>query len=395
MFNLLLPLITYPYLIRILGKDLFGLVSFSQAIIGYLVILVSFGFNLSATKEISINRNNLSRLSEIVSSVMIIKLGLFFASFLVLFILVHFIGETRHYEILFYLTMWMCLYDLILPTWYFQGIEKMKYITILTLISRMVFLILIFLIVRKPEDYILVPLFYGIGIIPSGLISFFIIRKHKILLRLQPLIVIKRYLSDSFPIFVSNFSTTLYLNTNKVLVGIFMGMNEVAFYELADKISMVLKTPIQLIGQSIFPNIAHEKNRKTLKKSFIISILLAVTIMIAGLLFGTAIIRLAGGPGMMNSLRIFYILLITIIPVTISMFYANIVLIIWNYGKEFLKLRLFANGLYLICIGFLVITNRINVESLSVVLVLVEIFVAVFSMIQCSVRNINFLVKEY
>ena len=61
-FNMILPLITYPYLIRVLGKEIYGLVVFAQAIVNYLVMLVSFGFNISATKEVSVYRNDEKKL---------------------------------------------------------------------------------------------------------------------------------------------------------------------------------------------------------------------------------------------------------------------------------------------------------------------------------------------
>jgi len=78
---MLIPLLTYPYLIRVLGKETYGLVVFVQAIVAYMVILVGFGFNISATREISIHRENKEKLNEIVSSVLIVKSLFFFLPF--------------------------------------------------------------------------------------------------------------------------------------------------------------------------------------------------------------------------------------------------------------------------------------------------------------------------
>ena len=74
--NLFIPLVIFPYLIDVLGKENYGLVIYSQAIVFFLLILVIFGFNITATKEVSLHRNNTSKLNEIVSSVFLLRIGL-------------------------------------------------------------------------------------------------------------------------------------------------------------------------------------------------------------------------------------------------------------------------------------------------------------------------------
>jgi len=285
----------------------------------------------------------------------------------------------------------MCLYDFIFPIWYFQGIEQMKYITFITVISRISFLILIFIFIRKPEDYLLVPVIYGIGAIISGISTLWIIQQHKIRFHWQTNKILKHYFLDSLPIFISNLSTTISLSTNKVLLGIFLGMQDVAYYELAEKLSLIIKTPIHLIGQAIYPKVAQNKSENFLKKTFLFSLLLAMLLLILGFLFSNFIIKTIGGDAMLNSSIIFQILLASIIPVTISLFYANIVLTSWGYNNDLLKLRIYTNVLYFICIGFLILINLINLISLAITTLIIESFAALIAYRLCKKRKINFL----
>lgn len=393
-FNLLIPLITYPYLIHVIGKGKFGLIIFAQAVISYLVILISFGFNISAIKEISVNRNDKRTIGVIVNSVFIIKFCLFVFSVLLTTLLVFIIPQAYNNKILFYLTLWMCLYELIFPTWYFQGIEEMKYITYVTFFSRLFFVILTFIMIKKESDYLLIPILNGVGAMIAGVISIYIIYcKHKIEFFIPKYIEIKKYFKESIPIFVSNLSTSLSLTTNKIILGIFIGMNEVAYYELADKISNIIKTPIHLIAQSIYPRVAFTKNPTFLRKSFYFAFIISVILLIIGLLTSNILIKLFGGNEMKDAVSIFRILLISIIPVTVSVFFANLVLIIWGFNKEFLKSRLYMNVLYFLCIGFIYLTNSVNLVSLSIVTVIIEIFVSIYVVCITKRKKINFLIN--
>src|SRR5690606_6460800 len=81
--TMFLPILTYPYLLGTLGKDTYGLLIYAQAIIGYFVILINFGFNITTTREISKNRDDIGKLSMIVSTTFLIKVFLFILSIIV------------------------------------------------------------------------------------------------------------------------------------------------------------------------------------------------------------------------------------------------------------------------------------------------------------------------
>ena len=390
--NILMPLIAYPYLIRVLGKETYGLVIFAQAIIAYFVILVGFGFNFSATKEVSIHRDNKNKLSEIVSSVLIIKSLLFFTSFALLLFVVLLIPEAKDNKYLFYFTMWMCLNDLLFPTWYFQGIERMKYITYISLLSRSTFLILIFLFIKSPDHFLYVPVLNGCGAILAGLSALYIVfKRHKIEFRLQSFNVLKAYFADSIPIFFSNISTTIYLTTNKVVLGSFVGMTEVAYYDLAEKLSTIIKAPIQLLGQALFPKVSKERNLAFLKNSFYYSIAFSTIVLIFSILLGNFAIKTLGGEGMEMAVTIFYVLVFSLIPVTTSLFFGNIALLAWGYNKLYLKLRVYSNLAYFILLGGLFIIQQINIISLSYIALGLEVFVAILAFSYSKRKGLNFL----
>lgn len=375
-FNLVLPLITYPYLIRVLGKETYGLIVFAQAVIGYLLIFVGYGFNISATKEISIHRDNKEKLSEIISSVLIIKGAFLVLSMGILVLALWFIPQAKGYHALFYLTMWMCIYDVLFPIWYFQGIEKMKYITYLTLISRLFFLAMIFLLIKSPDDYLRMPIINGIGALLAGVASLYIIfGSHKIKFKTQTLATLKHYFFESTPLFLSNLSVKLYVSTNKVILGAFLGMAEVAYYDLGEKVTSILKIPQSILSQTLFPKINKDKNVNFIKKAFKYSILLNIAILIFTLAFSKIIVTVLGGPEMLPAIWILNILVLSVPVIAMSNIFGIQILIPFGQTRLFSKIIISSGLVYLLQILLVWTLWEINIYSVSMVTVTTEFFV--------------------
>ncbi|MGV8813325.1 MAG: oligosaccharide flippase family protein [Gelidibacter sp.] len=378
-FNLLIPLLVYPYLIKTLGMDTFGLVIYAQALISYLVILVGFGFNISGARSISVSRGNKEEVSKIFSSIFFLKLLLLVFAVLVLSVAVFYIPSISQYKSLFFLSLWMCVYDIFFPIWYFQGIEKMKYITYITFATKLFFLILVFLFIKEPSDFLLVPIINGFGSILSGILAFYIIiYRHKVKLFIPKLSDFKNEFNNSIPIFVSNVSIQIYVATNKVIVGAFLGMSSVAYYDLAEKILAVLRTPQLILSQTIFPKISKEKNIIFVKKIFKLSLLLNVLIFFGAFIFADFIVELLMKSDIVIASNVLKILLITIPIVGMSNIFGIQVLVPFGHTTTFSKAILLSGLFYLILMLFIYVVFKFTVYNIACAAVATELFVTTY-----------------
>ena len=285
-FTYVLPLLTLPYLVRVLGTENFGLVMFAQSFIIFFNILVDYGFNLSATREVSINRESKEKLTEIFSSVMSIKLILIGISFAILSIIIFSFDNFSDHVDLYYLTFLLVIGHALFPIWYFQGLEKMKYITIVNITSKLIFTIAIFIFIQNEADYILVPILNGLGVIIGGLLSLWIVRKDfKQGFQLQSFKILTMYFKDSSQFFLSRLSSVGYSNINTFLAGILLSPVFVTYYYLADKVVSVILSLFSPVVQTIYPYLAKKYNFMFLIRLLSILMLASLFIVSLGFLF--------------------------------------------------------------------------------------------------------------
>ncbi|MGA0242075.1 MAG: oligosaccharide flippase family protein [Candidatus Marinamargulisbacteria bacterium] len=319
--NYVLPLLTIPYLARVLGPNFFGLVMMAQATMIYLTLVTDYGFNLSATKEIAMNQSNPARVSSLFSTVMSIKIGLLFVGGVILAGLVIIIPTFRDHYVLFLSAYLIVIGNAFLPTFLFQGLEKMSHIALFNFIAKASFTGLIFWLIRSHTDYIWVHALWGISYIMVDIVAFYIIRNRlHIAFKRPQLNQIKSLLHVSFEYFLSRIAIAIYLNTNVIFVGILLTPAQAGLYGGAEKLLFAITTFYTPLIETIYPYISRTKNKSFVKKIISAAVGLNTFGCILAFLMAPWLIPLILGPAFSDAVPLFrWMLIIAFLHLPTSM----------------------------------------------------------------------------
>lgn len=296
--NYVLPFVLFPYLTHILGTEHFGIWMLALGIIQYFNIIIDYGFNLSATSKVALNNNNKEKISELFTNVMFVKFLFFTIIFILVCLFIEIIKNSLQIPGKLMLEMFLYLFGLILtPFWLFQGLEKLKIPTLLSLGARLLSIIATFFLVRNPDDFFLLPLINGIPLVVVGLISWLILYQDGIRIGFPTWKRMKNEILLGTDIFISSISITLYTTLNPVILGFFAGPQSVAYYSVCEKIVLAIKNVITPIYQATYPFMVKSLNKERginmgkLKILFLLSGILGVIILITLTLFNNYIFK--------------------------------------------------------------------------------------------------------
>lgn len=291
--GILFPLITFPYLLRVLGIEGFGFFSLVQTFIMYFDLLVSFGFGLTATKRISANLLDGLMIKKIIISVYVIKAILFIIS-LFIFIGCSFTPYLKGHVFLLPLASFYLLGNVLFPDWYFQGIQKMKNITFITIVSKAVSLFLIIVLVKEKTDIEYAVIAISAGNMVAGIVAMSLMLKSLSKGFLKPdLSFINDLLYESFYVFISVILAPLYTSANIFILRFFTNPLMVGYYAVAEKILNALGMLANIINRTFYPYLSQlyvnslELYKKNIKR---------VVLIIGSVFLALAAIQFFGAP---------------------------------------------------------------------------------------------------
>lgn len=258
--NLILPLVTLPYIIRVLGFSNYGIVAIALSLNGYFTPIVDYSFRITATRDVSIHRYNKKALDFIYSKVMTIKLLFFIISYLLILLITYSYPSFYNHKETFAIISISLLGGALFPEWFFQGIEKMKFITLVNVFVRIFYTASIFLFIKNDGDLLIYALLLAGSSVLTGLLGqliLFIQFKIKfILLKPQRL---SKSLRNNFPIFINQVFPLLYNNSTTFILAFFVSESLIGVYAATRKIVDISVVLLNIVSRVFFPFLNKQK----------------------------------------------------------------------------------------------------------------------------------------
>lgn len=387
--HLILPFVALPYIIHTVGMDRYGMVVFAQTIILYFNIFINFGLNISSVKDVAILRDNKKELNNLVTSVLTIKAILLLISFVVLILCIAFIPLLYEYKTLLLYSFLLCLSEFLFPVWYFQGIEKMKYITFVKSSSILLYTISVFLFVHTKSDYEYVPLLQSLSYVFAGLVAFIcLIKVEGVKLCIPPLKQVVTVFKNAVPFFFSRVSVVFNANLAKLVSGLFLSMESVAAFDVAQKLCQFVMIPVEMLNQATYPHISRTRNKLFATKYLFFSALLGLLLSLVLFVVAPLLISVFTNENVAEATKILRVLCLYTFSDTIAICLGACTLIAFGFPKPFNESVIFST-FFLSFLYFLIyIFELFNTTSFAFTFFLTSLFILLYRMYFCIKNDI-------
>lgn len=286
-----LSLISVPYLARVLGKEGLGAIAFAASVVVWFRTIVDWGFGLTSTRDVAQNKNNHKRLEQIFSVVFWAKWLLTVATFVIYCLLIVVVPKLKENALLLILTFLTTPASIFYPGWLFQGLERMKFLTIFSVSMRLFFTIAIFFVIKDSDDYIMQPVLLFLGEIIVGIVAMYIvIVKWKIRLHFVPYLEVRKSLKSNFDVFLNNLFPNLYNAFSTMLLGFVGGNSANGLLDAGSRFIGLVQSMLSVLSSTFFPFLSRRLDAHRLYGRMHLSVAIFFSILL--FIFAPLIIRI-------------------------------------------------------------------------------------------------------
>jgi PST family polysaccharide transporter len=323
----------------------------------YFVLLVNYGFDLSATRTISVQRDNPKEVAHTASAVLGAKILLAVLSFIILSLLIAVVPRFRDISAMLYILFGIVIGNALFPQWLFQGLERMVAISVINLAMRVLTTAGIFLLIRQPEDFLKYAGLLGAQWAGAGLMGLgWAVLGLRVRLRFPSFTGILGTLREGWTIFLSTVVISFYTTSNAFILGLLTNYTIVGYYTAAEKIVLSVSGLLGPISQAVYPRfnkLASETKIHTLsfgKKILLLMSQIGIFLTMAILLFAPTIAEVMLGPNYERSITVMRILAPWIFINAITNVWGIQIMLPFGYDRAFFTILLIA-GLMNVCLS--------------------------------------------
>lgn len=337
------PLISMPYLARVIGADGFGKIAFASAIVVWIQTISDWGFNLTATRDVAQNRDDTELVSRIISNVLWARSILTLLSGIILLAVVLLVPYLRENADIIFVTFLLVPGHILFPEWFFQAIEKMKYTTLFNLLLKLVFTVAVFVFIHKREDYLIQPLLTTIGYLLCGFGALYLIfKKWGYTLYKPQWSEIFKTIRNSTDVFINNLMPNLYNSFSVMLLGFFGGSTANGIYDGGNRFPVIFYQFQSVLSRAFYPFLSRRPDKHSFyAKLNIVSALIGAVFLI---LLSPLVIKIMLGDEFEKSIVVMQILSFSVVFLAMDYTYGTNFLII-NHKEKPLRNLTFVSSI--------------------------------------------------
>lgn len=395
-FSIIFPLITFPYVSRILGVDNYGVYQFSNSVITYFLYIASLGISTYAIRTGSGIKNNRDEFEKFINEIFSINIISMIISYLLLLICLIFIKKLEMYRLVIFIMSFSIVFSTYGVDWIFSIYEDYVYTCFRTICIQIFAIILMFIFVKSQSDLIQYAIISTIASSGYNLVNIFYSRRYcklKFTFRLN----LKKHFFPIFVLFANNISIIIYVNSDITLLGLIIGNTAVGLYGLATKVYSLVKQVLNSITIVIVPRLSMQYNqnklnemRELLNKSFSIIFSLLLPCCLGLFSLSKEIVILLSGDSYILSVPALKILSVSLFFSGIASFYSSAILI--PTRKETFVLKSTIIGALFNILGNIILLPLLGISGAALTTLFSEILVLLMFIYYS--REISFSIEK-